>query len=187
MASKTNPRLISLVHDLSFKTGHFVLTSGGTSNYYIDVRMTATHPEGAALIGDEVLRLIRELGLNPVSIGGMALGAVPIVMAVTARSAQNGMPLPAFIVRKETKGHGTGKKVEGHLKDGDDIVIVDDTVTTAKSTLESIDAVREAYHHCRILAAIAIVDREEGGRLRVEERGIPFHALMTKSDLFALE
>lgn len=185
MNFKTDPRLIELIQRLSFKTGTFTLTSGAASRYYIDVRMSATDPEGAALIGDELLRLIGHLEEKPAAIGGMALGAVPIVMAVTARSLQHGAPLPAFFVRRETKAHGMGKKIEGHIRDGDPVIIVDDTVTTAKSTLESVDAVLEAFPRCRIQAVIAVVDREEGGRERVEARGIPFYSLVTRTDLFA--
>jgi orotate phosphoribosyltransferase len=187
MTTTTNPRLVRLIHDLSFKTGTFKLASGGTSNFYIDVRMTATHPEGAALIGDELLKRIREMGLAPDAIGGMALGAVPIVMAVTARSLQFGSPLPAFIVRRETKGHGTGKKIEGHIRDGQAVIIVDDTVTTGKSTLESIDSVLEAFPRCKIIAVFGIVDRQEGGRENIEARGLSFYSLVTKKDLFDLE
>lgn len=177
-------RLVELVHDLAFRVGKFRLASGAESDFYVDVRMVATHPEGAALIGDLLLGRIAALSPRPAAIGGLALGAVPVAMAVTARSAQAGLPLAAFIARKEAKEHGTGRRIEGHLRDGDPIVIVDDTVTTGGSTLQSVDVVMEACPNCRIVGVFAVVDREEGGRERITARGLPFEALVTRTDLF---
>ena len=185
MSYQTNPALIDIIHKLSFRTGKFTLTSGAVSDYYIDLRVASTHPKGAVLIADELLKRIGLLEEKPVCVGGMELGAVPVVAAVTTRSDQFGMPLPCFIVRKLAKKHGAGKRIEGHIHNGDAVVIVDDTVTTAKSALETVDAVLDEYPKCRVLAIIAIVDRQEGGRERVEKRGIPFYSLITREDLFA--
>ncbi len=185
MSEAVNPALLEIIYKLSFKTGAFTLTSGAISNYYIDLRVASTHPEGAVLMADELLKRIQRLGLKPASIGGMELGAVPVVAAVTTRSAQFGTPMPCFIVRKHAKKHGAGKRIEGHIKDGDAVVVVDDTVTTAKSAVETVDAVLEEYPNCKILTVLAVVDRQEGGRELIEKRGIPFSALITREDLFA--
>ncbi|MCZ7584618.1 MAG: orotate phosphoribosyltransferase [Deltaproteobacteria bacterium] len=182
-----NPALVELIHQLSFKTGTFKLASGRTSNFYIDVRMTSTHPEGAALIGDEILRTAAALDPRPDAVGGMAVGALPIAIAACARSVDRGFALPSFFVRRESKRHGTGKRVEGHLRDGQNILIVDDTITTGQSTLDAIDAVLAEFPKCRVVLALAVVDREEGGREKIEKCGIPFGALVTRTDLFARE
>ncbi len=184
MSEQSHQALLEIIHRLSFKTGNFTLTSGAVSNYYIDLRVASTHPEGAVLIADEILAYLQKLETKPTFIGGMELGAVPVVASVTARSAQFGLSLPCFIVRKMTKKHGAGKRIEGHIRDGEPVIIIDDTVTTAKSALETVDAVVAEYPRCKILAVLAVVDRQEGGRERVEKRGIPFHSLITRDDLF---
>lgn len=178
--------LVRLIVDWGFRVGRFTLASGAESNFYVDVRMVATHPEGAALIGDLLIDRMLRLHPKPVAVGGLALGAVPVAMAVTARSVQAGFPLASFIARKDAKTHGTGRKMEGHLRDGDAVVVLDDTVTTGASTLQAIDAVRETCPTARIVQVMSVVDRQEGGREKIEAAGWTLNALVTRDDLFRL-
>jgi len=178
-------RLVRLLHERSFRTGRFVLTSGKESNYYIDVRATSTDPQGAALIGDLLLDLADELG-GVDAIAGMVLGAVPVAMAAVARSADRGKPVSALLVRKEAKGHGRGKRVEGSIRPGLRVLVVDDVATTAGSTLQTVDAVLDEVPEAEIAAVVAVVDRNEGGREACAERGYQLRSLVTVDELFAL-
>ncbi|MCB9477543.1 MAG: orotate phosphoribosyltransferase [Deltaproteobacteria bacterium] len=187
MRSEKWRHLLSVVHRESFRRGEFTLASGLKSDFYIDIRQTSTHPEGAALIGDLILERVEQLAERPKSVGGLALGAVPVAIAVTSRSVDYGVPLASFMVRKEVKDHGAGRRIDGHIVDGDAIVVVEDTITTGGSTLKAVEAIREDYPNCRIVQVIAVVDREDGGRAAIEAAGLPFDALITRSDLFAYD
>lgn len=178
-------RLIEILHERSFRTGHFVLTSGKTSNYYIDVRTTSTHHEGSALIGDLLIDLLKELG-GADAIAGMELGAVPVVMGAVARSYDAKMPVCGILVRKEAKGHGAGKRVEGIIRPGLRVLIVDDVVTTAGSTIKTIDAILAEIPEVKIVGVAAVVDRNEGGREALAERGYALKSLVNVKELFAL-
>jgi orotate phosphoribosyltransferase len=127
-----------------------------------------------------VLRIVREQHIEADAVGGLTLGADPIVCPVAALSHVEGPPLRAFIVRKEAKGHGTGRKIEGKLDPGSRVIIVDDVVTTAESTLQAIGAAVDAGH--RVVAVICLVDREEGGSERLSDW--PFHPIFRRSQLF---
>lgn len=178
-------QLARLLHDRSFRTGEFVLTSGKTSNYYIDVRATSTDPQGAALIGDLLLDLVAELG-GADAIAGMVLGAVPVAMAAVARSLDAGRPLHALLVRKEAKGHGRGKRVEGVIRPGMRVLIVDDVATTAGSTLATVEAVLAEVPQAEIIGLVAVVDRNEGGREACTAQGYQLRSLVNVDELFAL-
>jgi orotate phosphoribosyltransferase len=178
-------RLLALLHEKSFRTGHFVLASGKTSNFYIDVRTTSTDPEGAALIGDLLLDRIEALG-GADAIAGMVLGAVPVVMSAVARSLDRGRPVSALLVRKEAKGHGAGKRVEGAIRPGMRVLVVDDVATTGGSTLATLDAVLAEAPEVKIVGVIAVVDRNEGGREAVAARGYRLDNLVTVDELKAL-
>ncbi len=154
-------RLQELLKEHSLLFGEFILKSGKKSNYYFDARLTTLLPEGSYLVAREILRIVEENKIVADAIGGITLGADPIVSAVAAVSFIEGKPLPAFIVRKEQKGHGVGRRIEGKVKEGARVIIVDDVVTTAGSTLSAIEAAKEAGHE--VVAVICIVDREEGG------------------------
>lgn len=173
-------RLRELLKRHSLLSGEFVLSSGRRSRYYFDSKRTTLLPEGAYLVAREVLRTLRENGVEADAIGGMTLGADPIVCPVAALSYLEGTPLRAFIVRKEAKGHGTSRKIEGALEPGSRVVVVDDVVTTGTSTLQAIAAVEEAGG--RIAAVVCLVDREEGGSERF--RSWPFFPLFRRLEIF---
>lgn len=173
-------RLRELLMQHSLMIGDFTLVSGRKSRYYFDSKKTTLLPEGAYLTARLVLRTIREHGISAVAIGGLTLGADPIVCPVAALSHLEGPPLQAFIVRKEAKDHGTGRRIEGEVEAGSRVVIVDDVVTTAGSTLKAIDAAREAG--LQVAAVICIVDREEGGTEKLE--AWPFYPLFKRSEIF---
>jgi orotate phosphoribosyltransferase len=163
---KTRQRLIELFKQKSLLIGRFTLTSGQTSNYYFDGKRTTLDPEGAYLSARLILEKIRELGIKADAIGGLTLGADPIVAAVAAVSfaeRQRYRPLPAFIVRKDAKQHGTQRYTEGFSGlPGSRVVIVDDVCTTGESTLRAIERAEQIGY--QVSAVFTLVDREQGGR-----------------------
>lgn len=173
-------RLRELLRENSLMFGDFTLTSGKKSQYYFDSKKTTLLAEGAHLTAREILRTLREQGIVADAIGGMTLGADPIVCPVSALSFTEGPPLRAFLVRKEAKGHGTARRIEGNLEPGSRVVVVDDVVTTAGSTLSAIEAVQAAGH--QVVAVVCLVDREEGGTEKLS--AWPFFPLFRRSDLF---
>jgi orotate phosphoribosyltransferase len=179
MASERE-RLKDLLKKHSLMFGDFTLASGRKSRYYFDSKKTTLLPEGAYLAAREVLRTLRDNGVHADAIGGLTLGADPIVCPVAALSFVEGPPMRAFIVRKEAKDHGTGRRIEGDVPAGSKVVIVDDVVTTAGSTLKAIDAAREAG--LTVVAVVCIVDREEGGTEKLSSW--PFYPLFRRSEIF---
>ena len=174
-------RLRALLLERSFRTGDFVLASGARSTYYIDCRTTTTHAEGQALVGRMGLALLREAGLAPDAVGGLTMGADPVAYAIAHASWLAGDPVNAFSVRKQPKDHGTGKRVEGCFASGDRVVVVEDVITSGKSALQACDAVEAEGGS--VLAVIALVDREGGGREAVEARGYPVHTIFAVGEL----
>jgi orotate phosphoribosyltransferase len=174
-------QLIELLSTRSVKRGNFVLASGKTSEIYIDVRLTSMSPEGLGLIGPLVLAAIRNAGWIADSIGGMTLGADPIAYATSYASNTNAPLLRAFTVRKETKGHGTGRPIEGPFQSGDHVVVVEDVITTGSSALRAIQTITESGGS--ISGIVAIVDREEGGREALEAKGYEVISLVSISEL----
>ncbi|MDD5093823.1 MAG: orotate phosphoribosyltransferase [Dehalococcoidia bacterium] len=167
-------RLQELIKEKSFRYGDFTLASGLKSSYYFDGRLTTLWPEGAYLVGKKVFDLIKNAGID--AIGGMTLGADPIVASVALLSHMEGKPIPAFIVRKETKDHGTKRLIEGHLPAGGTVAIVDDVITTGGSIFRSIEAV-EALG-CRVGKVVVVLDRNQGGADDLRRRGYDFVALL---------
>ncbi len=190
-------QLLRLLASLSFKLGHFKLTSGGTSDYYVDCRLTTLHAEGARHTARAVLDLIESQGWHPEAIGGMTLGADPIVTAVAMLSAQlqqgraeSGSRAPGlglihgFLERKAEKAHGMGQRIEGFRKPGARAIIVDDVCTTGASTINAIQAAREAGFE--VVGVLCLVEREEAhGREAVEKAAspAPFVSLFTDNDV----
>ncbi|MCK5220559.1 MAG: orotate phosphoribosyltransferase, partial [Candidatus Aminicenantes bacterium] len=153
--------------------------SGKKSNFYVDARITTLHPEGAFLIGKLFLDMLEGIEVN--SIGGYSIGADPIVSSISVRSFIEKKPIPAFIIRKQEKTYGTGKIIEGNFKKGDKVIIFDDVVTSGGSILKGAAEVEKAGGS--VLGAMAVIDREEGGREMIETAGYPFTSIFTKSDL----
>ncbi|WP_058189719.1 orotate phosphoribosyltransferase [Terracidiphilus gabretensis] len=185
-------QLLSLLARISFRLGQFKLSSGGTSDYYIDCRTTTLHAEGGRLTGHAILELLEKNGVKADAVGGLTMGADPIVSNVATASAwraieQPGSPLMhGFLVRKAEKTHGTGRRIEGFLREGAHVVIVDDVCTTGASTINAIEAAREAG--MTVAAVVCIVEREEAnGRPAVEHaaQGAPFLRLFTAKDVRA--
>lgn len=175
-------RLLKLLHKKSFQQSPeaiFRLSSGQMSPYYIDAKKTTLDPEGAFLIGKIIFQLIR--GLRADGIGGLTLGADPIAQAVALISFIENQPIPAFIVRKEPKGHGTQAWLEGSLPAGARVVVVEDVVTTAASTLKAIEKLKEGGN--TIIKVIALVDRQEGGEQNLARAGYSLDALFRLEDL----
>jgi orotate phosphoribosyltransferase len=177
-------RLTILLAKRSAKRGRFTLASGRESEFYIDARLTTMSPEGLALIGPLALAAIRTRGWPADSVGGLTLGADPISYAISYASASTARPVRAFTVRKEPKGHGTGKLVEGPFQSGDRVVIVEDVITTGGSALKAASAVSIAGG--LILGVLALVDREEGGRETIEAAGYEVASLVCTSDVLPL-
>jgi orotate phosphoribosyltransferase len=204
--------LLNLIATLSFKLGDFTLASGKKSDYYIDCRTTTLHAEGGRLSGLVLYDLIREHIPNPdriEAVGGLTMGADPLVSNTASASAwaltdhteilelsrslelgdEGSEPVPTlihgFLVRKAEKTHGTGRKIEGFLTPGANVVIVDDVCTTGGSTITAIEAAREAGMH--VAGVLCLVDREQGGRANIEAacNGAPFLSVFTATEVRA--
>jgi orotate phosphoribosyltransferase len=175
-------RLAELLCEHSIRRGHFVLKSGRVSDYYLDCRRTTLHAEGARLVGEEMLAAVERLGwTRAAAVGGMSLGADPIATATSIASLRNAEPMHAFLVRKAVKEHGTQQRIERCPDAGTPVVVVEDTVTTGGSALEAVEACRLA--ELDVVGVLGLVDREEGGAEAFAERGVPFAALYTASEL----
>ncbi len=173
-------QLAHLLAEKSFRLGQFKLSSGGTSDYYIDCRTTTLDAKGSRLTGQVFLDEIRARGWNPQAIGGLTMGADPIVVAVAVVSGE----LNGFLVRKAEKQHGTGQRIEGFREKGARVVIVDDVCTTGSSTIQAIEAAREFGFE--VVGVMCLVEREEAkGRPSVEEAAAPapFVSIFTASDV----
>ncbi len=174
-------RLIDLLAERSFRVGNFTLASGAQSRYYVDARTTTLSAEGQALIGALALSELEKAGLRPDAVGGLTMGADPIAYAIAHRSFLDGRPIEAFSVRKQPKGHGVGRQIEGCFESGQSVVIIEDTITSGGSALRACQAVAEAGGE--ILAILARVDREEGGRQALEAEGYRVIGLVRLSEL----
>ena len=166
-------RLKELLRQKSVVRGSFTLASGKTSSYYIDCKLTTLDPEGAVLVGHTVLDALEKENIHADAIGGPPIGAHPIVTAVAAVSHLRGKPLPAFLIRKEAKSHGLEKQIEGPVKPGARVVIIDDVCTSGGSTIQALDACKNAG--LQVVAVMSLVDREQGGseKLRQQYRYVP--------------
>lgn len=178
MTSWTDPRnqqLFDLLKRYSFQKGDFTLSSGKRASYYMDARMTTLSAEGAKLIGEILYDWVAPLHIN--AIGGMTLGADPIVTAVSLTSALKDNSIQSFLVRKEAKGHGMARQIEGHLYPGDRVVLVEDVITTGGSLLKALEAVKNHAPDIEIVQLIALVDRREEPIAALDALGIPVRTL----------
>lgn len=175
--------LLQLLRVRSLTRGDFVLSSGRRSGYYIDARITTMSGQGQVLIGRAGLDALDEAGWRPDAIGGLTLGADPIACAIAHAACLDGRGIDAFTVRKQAKMHGTGRRIEGSFPASGSVVIIEDTITTGGSALDALQAVVDAGGS--VLGVLALVDREEGGRERLEALGHTVKALYTASELLA--
>ena len=171
-------QLLTLLTARSFKKGTFQLASGATSDYYIDGRMSAVLAEGAFLIGQVLYERTKDLAFD--ALGGLEVGAVPLTTAAVIHYHLNGRTLEGFWVRDKTKAHGTRKLIEGGVKPGDRVVIVDDVITSGGSSVKAIEAVKE--FGCTVVQVVALVDRLQGATRTFREAGVAFHPVFTIRD-----
>ncbi|MBA3832064.1 MAG: orotate phosphoribosyltransferase [Chthoniobacterales bacterium] len=167
--------------------GSFTLASGAQSDFYVDAKLTTMDPRGATLVGQVGWQLVKEtaaaLGVHINAVGGLTLGADPIALSIgiAAFAADPETTLQTFTVRKKAKGHGRHKLIEGNFSLGNSVVVIDDVITTGGSTLQAIDAIESEGG--KVAFVLALVDREEGGRKAIEERGHKVFSLFSRGDL----
>lgn len=174
-------RFARLVKERAYREGNFTLASGRSSNFYVNGKMVTLHPEGLALASGLILDI---LDPDVTAIGGLTMGADPIIGGVVALSFGRGRPVEGFMVRKEPKGHGTKSLIEGPLEEGTVVCIVEDTTTTGGSLMKAVRAAEEAG--CRVAQIITLVDREEGGADDIRAQGYRFDSLVTLADVRAV-
>jgi len=171
--------LLDLLCQLAYKEGDFVLSSGQRSSYYINGKEVTLHPQGALAIGRLLLSLLPE---DTQAVAGLTLGADPIVSAVSVVSAYENCPIPALIIRKEAKGHGTRAYIEGPtLPEGAKVVVLEDVVTTGKSAMKAVERLRDAGYE--VDRVISLVDRQQGGAEFYQSVKLEFQAVFTIQDL----
>lgn len=176
--------LLELVFRASFQRGSFMLSSGRESSFYLDGKQTTLSPEGSLLIAEILLE--EAVNSEVDSIGGLAIGADPIIGSVLTLGAIRGIPIRGFIVRKEgRKKHGTQSLIEGPIKRHDRVIIIDDVITTGGSALKAVEAVEELQ--CKVIKVISLIDRNQGGKERFESRGYDYQPIITIDEIFRFE
>lgn len=171
--------LLDLLCKLAYQEGDFVLSSGQRSSYYINGKQVTLHPQGALAIGRLILS---QLSANTQAVAGLTLGADPIVTAVSVVSAYENRPIPALIVRKESKGHGTRAYIEGpSLPTGAVVVVLEDVVTTGQSALKAVERLRQAGY--KVNQVIALVDRQQGGAQLYQSAGLEFQTVFSIQEI----
>jgi orotate phosphoribosyltransferase len=176
-------RLRQIIEEKSLITGRtFTLASGRTSSFFVNLKQTMLDPEGANLLADLILDVMEDHGIH--NIGGLEMGAVPLVSAVCTKSFER-YPVNAFFVRKGVKDHGAAQLIDGHLEEGSEVLIIDDVVTTGGSAIQAAEAVKA--RGCRVSKILAIVDRQEGGRENLADRGFALISLLERRDFPAID
>lgn len=178
-------RLAEIILEKSFQyrdNPPFTLSSGKTSNYYFNCKTTTMDPEGMYLIGNVIFDMLADADIS--AAGGLTLGADPIANALSFISYQKKKPIKSFVVRKDVKGHGTKKAVEGNVTTGDRVVIIEDVITTGGSAITAIEAAREAG--LVVDRVVALVDREEGGIENIKKHVDRVDAVLTRSEIMNL-
>lgn len=171
--------LIDLIQKRALKFGEFTLASGQTSTYYLDGKQVTLNSYGLKLVSEGLLDLLSDIPFD--AIGGMAIGADPIIGGVVTVAAAQGRDLNGFMCRKEAKGHGTNRYIEGPVVPGNRVVVIDDVVTTGGSALQAVERARE--FGLEVVQAVGIIDRLQGGAQAFADAGIPFRSLLTIEDL----
>ncbi len=160
----------------ALKFGEFTLASGAKSNYYIDIKKASTNPGVLRIIAQSMAELMDSKGLCPDRIAGVVLGSIPLAAALALVT-----DIPYVMVRKEKKDHGTGKLIEGDLVNGDKILVVEDVITTAGSSIKAIEILRS--EGADVVGVISVIDRDGGGRENLKDIGIDLFSLVKGSDL----
>ena len=176
--------LLDLLQAEALQRGEFTLASGKKASYYLDCRKITLHPQGANLIAAGMLELIQAMDPMPMAVGGMAIGADPITASIVTLAGQRDLPLKGFMVRKEPKGHGTGKQVDGPVEPGQSVVIVEDVITSGGSAIKAVDAA--VQFGLKVEKVIAIIDRLAGGEAAFAAKGLELVTLSTIRD-FGIE
>lgn len=183
--SEKKERLGKMILERSFKYSDnppFTLASGKTSNYYFNCKTTTLDPEGMNLIGEIIFEMIKNMDIT--AAGGLTLGADPIANSLSVISYQKGRPIKSFIVRKDVKGHGTKSPLEGNVRFGEKVLIIDDVITTGGST---ITAIEESLRAGLVVAGIIVlIDREEGGRENIANYTQNIQSVFTRTEIMAL-
>lgn len=176
-------KLIEIIRAKSYREGNFQLASGKKSKFYVDLKTTTLDPDGAYLIGKLAVDLIESKSITIDAVGGLTLGADPIATAISLAARERGLFWPAFIVRKESKSHGTSRYIENveALKPGARVLVLEDVVTTGGSSLKAIARLRDAGFEP--VVTLTVVDREEGGAKFIAEQGMKFFSLATLSEI----
>lgn len=183
--SEMKERLGEIILERSFKYSDdppFTLASGRQSNYYFNCKPTTLDPEGMNLIGSIIFDMVKDSHIT--AAGGLTLGADPIANALSVISYQKGKPIRSFIVRKDVKDHGTKSAIEGSVKSGDTVLIIDDVITTGGSTITAIEQARKAG--LIIEGVITLIDREEGGRENIEQHVSNLRSILTRTEIMAI-
>ena len=179
--ARERDRLLAIIKQKSLLRGQFKLVSGATSDYYLDMKPTTFDPEGAALVADIIFGMVKDdRALD--AIGGLELGAVPIIAAVCARSFPD-RPIQGFIVRKQNKGHGTDQKIDGNFKPNSNVILLEDVTTKGGSVMQAVRAVRA--QGAVVARIISIVDRLEGAEENLRKEGLALQSIFTTKDLLA--
>ena len=176
--------LLDLLGAEALQRGEFTLASGKKASYYLDCRKITLHPKGANLVAAGMLDAIEAAGPLPDAVGGMAIGADPITASIVTMAGMQDIELSGFMVRKEPKGHGMGRQVEGPVEAGQNVVIVEDVITSGGSAIKAVEAARE--FGLNVLYVLAIIDRLAGGEAAFAEKGLKLHTLTTIRD-FGIE
>ena len=180
MAEDAKNRLLGLIREHALiQGGDFELASGARASVYIDLRRVTMHPDGADLIADMLAE--RCAGLEARAAGGMATAAIPLVACLVLRSREKGRPMRGFYVRDKAKTRGTQRQIEGQLQAGEPVVLIEDTMTSGRSTMTAVEAVRA--EGCRVEKVFTVVDRQQGGAELYAAEGIAFEALVRLSDI----
>lgn len=176
--------LLDLIRTEALQRGEFTLASGKKASYYLDCRNITLHPKGANVIAAGMLDVIESAGALPDAVGGMAIGADPITASIITLAGQRDLPLKGFMVRKEPKGHGTGKQVEGPVQPGQRVVIVEDVITSGGSAIKAVEAAQQ--FGLVVQRVVAIIDRLAGGEEAFRAKGLELITLSTIRD-FGIE
>lgn len=178
--SSKYPSLARFVLDRAIQKGHFTLSSGKAASYYCDGKMVTLDPEGAALVAEAMFEEMRDVEFD--ALGGMDMGATPILAVLGDYARRHGREFPTFVVRKEAKAHGTKKQIEGPIPNRPSrVVIIDDVVTSGGSIVKAIQAVRDRGHE--VVLAMCLLDRDSGGTELMQQLGVVYRPVLRASQL----